>query len=124
MWLDIIKLIIEVVTNKKQTTQANNQKISELFSQIAEILEKTANDLKMDIYPHGACQSLAVLSNSIVDILKDKMPLSEAINLSKLLGEASLIERDWAFRQDTKTIETLLIASGEFKAHSKLILFN
>jgi hypothetical protein len=124
MWLDIIKLIIEVVTKKKETTSSDNKKISEFFSEISEILEATANDLKEDKYPHGACQTLAVLSNSILNILRDKMPIEDAISLAKLLDEACLIEREWAHRHDPKTIETLLKASGEFKAHSQLVLFN
>ncbi len=117
MWLEVIKFILDIVKNGKETNQEEKERLADFFSEISTLLEQTALSIESNNYPHGSCTALSSCANSIMDILKDKMDYDRSINLARILD----VEREWAFRDNPDTIPKLLQASGEFEAASMLI---
>jgi hypothetical protein len=116
MWLEIIKFIIEIVKGDALNSAQEKEKLSEFLLQISDLLQETALSIESGVYPHGSCAALSSCSNSIMDILKDKIEAEKGEKLAKTLDEACIVEREWAFRDDSITIKKLLEASGEFRA--------
>lgn len=121
MWLEVIKFILDIVKNGKETNQEEKNRLAEFLTEISTLLEQTALSIQSNTYPHGSCTALSSCANSIMDILKEKIDYDKAISLARILDEACIVEREWAFRDNPDTIPKLLQASGEFKAAAMLI---
>lgn len=122
MWLEIIKLIREMVIGEKAKLEEQSQKLSHFFLDISELLKITAEQLLSDTYPHGSCTAMSSLSNNLIDFLQDKVETDKLVKLAQLLDEACILEKEWNERKNPDTISRLHQISGEFKALS--MLFN
>lgn len=116
MWLDIIKFIHSFIESSTESKKDINKKLSEFFEQIHKILQDVATSLQSDVYPHGSCATMSVLSEQLITTLEGLLSEQELNRLSSMLREASILEKEFANRKDPETISNLLNAAGEFKA--------
>lgn len=121
MWLEIGKALVEIFTKQKQVKQEERQRLSTLFQHMSELLEDTARDLEKDLYPHGKCATMEMLSNELSGILIGKIESEKLDEVHRILLESSRLESEYAKRKDPETIKNLLIASGKFKALSIIL---
>jgi hypothetical protein len=120
MWLDIVDTIITVIGKKLSSDEKKRTKLSQLFFDIAKLLEDTAIDLQNDIYPHGKCSAMESLSKELLSILKNSMDEKQLDELSTQLFIASSLELDYAMRKSRDTIVTLQKTAGRFEALAML----
>jgi hypothetical protein len=116
MWLDIVNTIIEVISKKVSIDEKKRLKLSQLFFDVAKLLEDTAKDLEQDVYPHGKCAAMESLSRELVSILKNSMDEEPLQELSHQLFVASNLELEYAMRKSKDTIVTLQKTAGRFEA--------
>lgn len=122
MWLEIIKLIREIILGEKAKLLEQQEKLAGFFGEISELLKSTADSLHGDMYPHGSCAAMSLLSNNLINCLQEKVENDRLIQLAKLMDEASILEKEWVERKNPDTIKRLEQIAGEFKALG--MLFN
>lgn len=118
MWLEIIKFLIDLVNSNQEITQQEKEQLSNFFSDINLVIDDVIRNFEKDIYPVGCCTTMSILSNNIIDLLKNKLDEQKHEYIAKLLDEASVLEKEWANRHDPEVVTTLQQISGEFKALS------
>lgn len=118
MWIEIAKMLSDLFTQHRDEMQQSKERLSIVFQEMSELLESTAKDLKSNNYPHGKCATMDVLATELVNKLIGKIEVDELDKLNRLLFEAVKLEQEFAKREDPKTIEVLLVASGRLKALS------
>jgi hypothetical protein len=118
MWVDIIKLLVDVTGKKQELEQAKRARLSEVFLEISKLLEETAEELGNNNYPIGKCFAMTTLADELVTMLKDKMSDEEWHNLAGMLYQSCKVEREYADRKNPETINSLKEAAGHFYAKS------
>jgi hypothetical protein len=122
MWFEIIKFLAEIFPKLKEIGTKEKEKISKTLLEISEIINKVAEDLKSDIYPHSACATMDILSSRLTEMLKGKINESTIQELDLMLKKASRLEEEYSRRAEPDTIPTLQVISGKFQGFS--IYFN
>lgn len=120
MWIEISKLIFDVFSKKKESNQNSKERLSVVFHEISELLRDTAHKIQEDIYPHGNCVAMDLLSKELSTFMFDKIDNERLSTLTRQLEEASRLELEYAKRKDPSTIIELEQASGLFKGLSIL----
>jgi hypothetical protein len=119
--LDVVKSGLDLVMKGKKLKIEEREVVSEILLDISQILNSTVEKFKKNEFPHSHCQTLQILANNLHGTLKPHLDPGQAQILIESLGEASLVEREFAFRHEPETIQVLEIAAGSFKAWSLLI---
>jgi hypothetical protein len=120
MWIDIVKILIDVLKKTREADAEKRKSISNLYQTMSDLLAETATELSGDIYPAGKCSTMWSLSQNILEYIKDKISEEEVLSLSQMLHSCSQLEREYATRQDPETINKLIETAGHFKALSIL----
>jgi hypothetical protein len=118
MWLDIIKVILDISNKKQQIKENKKLKISDVFLQISQLLDETADSLENDIYPLGSCFKMTALSEDFLITIKEDIDDETWNKLSRMLYESCRLEKEYANRNDKETIETIRQTSAHFHAQS------
>lgn len=120
MWLDIIKVIGEVINHLIKSNKQQDLKMGELMLEIHHVLNDVIDKFEKGEYPHLSCSTMNVLTTNLYEKIKPSLKdKSESVYL--LLMEASNLERSFYERNSTDIISELKKASGEFKGLSILL---
>jgi hypothetical protein len=96
-------------------------RVSILLGEMSSILEDTANKISKNEYPHFNCALMEKMSNHLHFQLKDFIPEVQLNELHKSLIEASMVEKQFANREDGETIPSIFNAAATFKTFSLLL---
>lgn len=121
MWLEIIKLTKEFVGDLIKSSEVKKEKVSDLLSQISDLLLNVVVDLENDNYPHFSCSMMQSLTKEFHEKVKVVLEKEKSDYLENLLIQSSYLEREFALRKDPDTIIKLKEAAGEFKSISILL---
>lgn len=116
MWLDIVKFIISKYQDSKKLKIESRNRLSDIFSEISELIYSTVDKLKSDIYPQHSCFILKSLSEEIIIHLKEITDVEILKDLHEKLIQASNLEAEYAKRKDEHTIEKLIYIGAKFKS--------
>ena len=108
MWLDILQFIYSFVKSQTESNKEENERLSQFFEQIHQIIQQVVVSLQSDVYPQGSCAAMSAISNQLIDALKNKVEEQELGKLARMLDEASILEKEFAYRKDPNTINNLL----------------
>lgn len=120
--VDLCKNVIEYIITNKKIEDDKKKLLSEILDKISEVLENTAQSLKIDEYPHMNCAILDTLSKKLLSVISIYMSKEDAIRLSEVLQKSSQIERQFSVRNEPDTIPEIERSAGEFKAMSLLTI--
>jgi len=116
MWLDIMKMIFEFISNSNDMKAEKKLRISEVFQDISDLLEETVIDLKNDVYPHGKCMSMANLADSMTGLMKDYVEKDKLEQLTYMLKDACRLEKEFANRTNPNSILDIQTTAGMFNS--------
>lgn len=119
--LEVVKSGIDLVMKGKKLQLEEREVVSKILSEISQLLNSTSEKFRKNEYPHNHCQTLQILAQNLHETLKTHLPPDQAKLLLESLSEASLVEREFAFRHEPETIQTLEIVAGNFAAWSLLV---
>jgi len=119
--IDVGKSVLDLLIKGKKLQSEEREITSKILLQISEIINSTVEKFKKDEFPHSHCQSLSILSQNLHDVLKSHLTPDQSEELLSCLMESAQIEREFASRDDQKTIEALEKAAGTFLAWSILV---
>ena len=119
--VNLCKNIIDFINSEKRIETENRKLVSDILTEISDILDNTANSLKKDEYPHKNCQIMQNLSLNLCDKLSKYISQSDLNRLETVLIDASRIEGEFALRNEPDTIPRIEMASGEFKSMAILM---
>ena len=119
--VNLLKESINLVLKSKQIKTDTKLRISILLDEISNILLDTAKKLEKNEYPHFNCSLMEKMSDHLHFYLEDFLPENQLNELTCLLKESSQVEKQFAMREDPKTIKSLIDASAEFKSISLLL---
>lgn len=114
--IEIAKFIHDLFAKGTEFKGKEKENVTKVLDEISSLLYDTIEKLKQDVYPHGNCSAMGVLSVNLVSSLIGKIPQNDLKKLSSSLSEASQLENEYANRMDGKTIESIGNAAGLFKA--------
>ena len=120
MWLEVIKTLLGAAQRQQDLVQEQRARISRMYSEMHDLLARTAVELQGDEYPFGSCSTMKALSQGVVSSLKGKLSDDELADLEVVLLSCSQLEGEFANRRDPETIRSLYEAAGGFKALSML----
>ena len=118
MWLDIMKLIFDFISNSEKMKADKKLKLSEVFQDISDLLYETVDDLNNDIYPHGKCVSMANLADNMTDLMKGYLDEKKLEELVFMLKDACRLEKEFATRRDPESILDIQTTAGMFNSFS------
>ncbi len=119
--LSLLKDSVDLLVKSKEMKSENKMRVSILLGEMSSILEDTANKISKNEYPHFNCAIMEKMSNHLHFHLKDFIPENQLNELHKSLIEASQVEKQFATREDGKTISSLFNAAATFKTFSLLL---
>lgn len=119
--LEILKGGIDVLMKSKKLRTEERETLSNILSDVSQILNSTVEKFKQNEFPHSHCQTLQILAQNLQSSLKSHLDPDQTSMLMNALEDAVLVERDFALRHDPKTIQTLEIVAGTFAAWSLLV---
>lgn len=119
--IDICKSVIDFIRQSDEVEKDNIERISGILNDISEVLNDTAEKLLEDVYPHDNCVIMQRLSQDLHSNLLGYLPKEEIDILYDALMQSSMVEKEFALRNEPDTIPTIQKASGEFKAMSMLL---
>lgn len=107
--------------NKVHVADVEQKKrISDLLKSVSELLDSVATDFEKDIYPHGKCETMRILVQSIAEKLIGTIDPIKATELYESLTAVTELERLYGERS-SETIKQLQITAGKFYGASILV---
>ena len=119
--ISLLKDSIDLLVKSKEIKSENKMRVSILLGEMSSILEDTANKISKNEYPHFNCALMEKMSNHLHFQLKDFIPEVHLNELHKSLIEASMVEKQFANREDGETIPSIFNAAATFKTFSLLL---
>jgi hypothetical protein len=119
--ISLLKDSIDLLVKSKEIKSENKMRVSILLGEMSSILEDTANKISKNEYPHFNCALMEKMSNHLHFQLKDFIPEVQLNELHKSLIEASMVEKQFANREDGETIPSIFNAAATFKTFSLLL---
>jgi hypothetical protein len=118
MWGEIAKSLIDlfnsILNNKISIKEEQRKKIGSKLFQIHELLNSTADDLEHNIYPHGKCDALKIISSELCELLEPHFNIETVNEIHEIMLYASNVESEFARRGEPQTLIALRKASGSF----------
>lgn len=118
MWAEIGKTLFDLIGgilgNKISMKEEQKKKIGSKLFAIHDLLNQTADDLENNIYPHGNCEALRVVTEELKPLLEPHFDIEKVNEIYKMMMNASNVELDFAKRGEPQTIILLRRASGTF----------
>lgn len=114
------KFVLDLFSKIKITNDEKKKKISESLVQISALIFKVIESLENNEYPHGACETMQILSRNLGELLDGEIDDSLLEELERSLIEATEFERLYAERGKESLIE-LEKAAGRFDAAAIMI---
>jgi len=119
--ISLLKDSVDLLVKSKEMKSENKMRVSILLGEMSSILEDTANKISKNEYPHFNCALMEKMSNHLHFQLKDFIPEVQLNELHKSLIEASMVEKQFANREDGETIPSIFNAAATFKTFSLLL---
>jgi hypothetical protein len=119
--IGLLKDVIDLVVKNKQIEKENKFRVAILLEEMSKVLEDTATKLSKNEYPHFNCALMDKMSDHLNFRLTDFVPKEQLEELHNSLREASQVEKQFATREEPRTISSIYEAAATFKTFSLLL---
>lgn len=114
--IELCKSAIDLVFKSKEMRRDSKVRVGVLLEEISKILQDTADKISINEYPSFNCFLMEKMCNNLHFQITGIVPEEQLNVLYEALKEASQVEKQFALRDDPKTVESLYNAAAEFKA--------
>jgi hypothetical protein len=119
--IGLLKDVIDLVVKNKQIEKENKFRVAIILEEMSKVLEDTAAKLSKNEYPHFNCALMDKMSDHLNFRLTNFVPKEQLEELHNSLREASQVEKQFATREEPRTISSIYEAAATFKTFSLLL---
>lgn len=118
--ISIGSILLDIFKAKTMIDEESSEEVQKALLDIADLLDSVSFDLENNVYPHGKCAEMEMLSTNLGDALTGDISDDYLEILKNNLNSAVEIEKLYAERHDPNQIQKLRTAAGYFRAASIL----
>lgn len=120
MWLSLFQFLAELWHNIVDMNKNDRLRLSELFSNISDVIKDVHYKLQNDSFPINSCHLLTTITNEVHSILYKYLDKDKSDELLNMLHKCVEIEQLYNERKDPNLLQYLDESSAHFKALSIL----
>ena len=118
--ISIGSIMLDIFKAKTMIDEESSEEVQKALADIADLLDSVSFDLENNVYPHGKCAEMEMLSLHLSDALTGDISDDYLEVLKNNLNSAVEIEKLYAERHDPNQIQKLRMAAGYFRAAAVL----